>query len=57
MDSVLVLNADLGPLHRVSLRHAVRMLFREVADGASGWVIYRPSPDKLWKMYDSLHPE
>ncbi|MBT8228596.1 MAG: HNH endonuclease [Dactylosporangium sp.] len=32
MDSVLVLNADLGPLHRVSLRHAVRMLFRRVAE-------------------------
>jgi hypothetical protein len=29
--SVLVLNADLGPLHRVSLRHAIRMLCREVA--------------------------
>jgi hypothetical protein len=33
------------------------LLFRELADGASGWVIYRPTPDKLWKMYDSLHPE
>lgn len=30
--SVLVLNADLGPLHRVSLRHAIRMLCREVAE-------------------------
>jgi len=30
--SVLVLNADLGPLHRVSLRHAIKMLFREVAE-------------------------
>ena len=29
---VLVLNADLGPLHRVSLRHAVRMLVRRVAE-------------------------
>ena len=28
---VLVLNADLGPLHRVSLRHAIRMLCRQVA--------------------------
>lgn len=28
---VLVLNADLGPLHRVSLRHAIKMLCREVA--------------------------
>jgi hypothetical protein len=31
MSLVLVLNADCGPLHRVSLRHAIRMLFREVA--------------------------
>lgn len=30
--AVLVLNADLGPLHRVSLRHAIRMLFRGVAE-------------------------
>ncbi len=33
------------------------LLFREIADGGSGWVIYRASADKLWKMYDSLHPE
>jgi len=33
------------------------LLFREVADSGSGWVIYRPTQDKLWKMYDSLHPE
>ncbi|MCM4077743.1 HNH endonuclease [Paractinoplanes hotanensis] len=32
MSDVLVLNADLGPLHRVSLRHAVRMLVRQVAE-------------------------
>ncbi len=31
MSVVLVLNADSGPLHRVSVRHAIRMLFREVA--------------------------
>lgn len=31
MSAVLVLNADCGPLHRVSLRHAIRMLFRQVA--------------------------
>lgn len=31
MTDVLVLNADLGPLHRVSLHHAIRMLWREVA--------------------------
>jgi 5-methylcytosine-specific restriction endonuclease McrA len=41
MDAVLVLNADLGPLHRVSLRHAVRMLCREVA------VIHEAEPDRL----------
>ncbi len=33
------------------------LLFREIADGGSGWVIYRPTQDKLWKMYDSLHPD
>lgn len=32
MQAVLVLNADLGPLHRVSLRHAIRMLCRQVAE-------------------------
>lgn len=39
MSSVLVLNADMGPLHRVSLRHAIRMLCREVA------VIHESEPD------------
>jgi len=32
VDTVLVINADLGPLHRVSIRHAVRMLCRRVAE-------------------------
>ena len=32
METVLVLNADLGPLHRVSRQHAIRMLYREVAE-------------------------
>lgn len=32
MQAVLVLNADLGPLHRVSLKHAIRMLCRKVAE-------------------------
>ena len=41
MDSVLVLNADLGPLHRVSLRHAVRMLVRQVAE------VHEAQPDRL----------
>ncbi len=45
MDGVLVLNADLGPLHRVSLRHAVRMLFREVA------VVHEAVPDRLIGAY------
>jgi hypothetical protein len=33
------------------------LLFRETSDNGTGWVIYRASPDKLWKMFDSLHPE
>lgn len=39
MDAVLVLNADLGPLHRVSLRHAIRMLCRRVA------LVHESEPD------------
>ena len=39
MEHVLVLNADLGPLHRVSLRHAIRMLYRQVA------VVHEAEPD------------
>jgi 5-methylcytosine-specific restriction endonuclease McrA len=37
--AVLVINADLGPLHRVSLRHAIRMLCRGVAE------IHESEPD------------
>jgi hypothetical protein len=33
------------------------LLFRETSDNGTGWVIYRPSQDKLWKLFDSLHPE
>jgi 5-methylcytosine-specific restriction endonuclease McrA len=47
MSAVLVLNADCGPLHRVSLRHAIRMLFREVA------VVHEAEPDGqmgLWPI-------
>ncbi len=33
------------------------LIFRETSDGGSGWVIYRASADKLWKVYDSLNPE
>lgn len=45
MDAVLVLNADCGPLHRVSLRHAVRMLFRQVA------VVHEAEPDRIIGVY------
>ena len=41
MTDVLVLNADHQPLHRVSLRHAIRMLFREVAE------IHEAVPDQV----------
>ena len=33
------------------------LLFREISDAGTGWVIYRASADKLWKLFDSLHPE
>ena len=33
------------------------LLFRETSDNGTGWVIYRASQDKLWKLFDSLHPE
>jgi 5-methylcytosine-specific restriction endonuclease McrA len=42
---VLVINADLGPLHRVSLRHAVRMLVRRVAE------VHEAQPDRLIGIY------
>ncbi|HTF07852.1 MAG TPA: HNH endonuclease, partial [Asanoa sp.] len=42
---VLVVNADLGPLHRVSLRHAVRMLVRQVAE------IHEARPDRVIGVY------
>ncbi len=45
MDTVLVINADLGPLHRVSLRHAVRMLVRKVAE------VHEAEPDRLIGVY------
>ena len=41
MEAVLVLNADLGPLHRVSLKHAIRMLVRQVAE------VHEAQPDRL----------
>ncbi|WP_229073767.1 HNH endonuclease [Actinoplanes sp. DH11] len=45
MSVVLVLNADYGPLHRVSLRHAIRMLFRQVA------VVHEAQPDDRIGVY------
>jgi 5-methylcytosine-specific restriction endonuclease McrA len=45
MSAVLVLNADCGPLHRVSLRHAIRMLFRQVA------VVHESEPDARIGVY------
>ncbi len=45
MDGVLVLNADMGPLHRVSLRHAIRMLCRQVAE------VHEAEPDRLIGVY------
>jgi 5-methylcytosine-specific restriction endonuclease McrA len=45
VSEVLVLNADLGPLGRVTLRHAVRMLFREVAE------VHEAHPDRLIGIY------
>jgi 5-methylcytosine-specific restriction endonuclease McrA len=41
VDAVLVVNADLGPLHRVSIKHAIRMLLRQVAE------IHEAEPDRL----------
>lgn len=33
------------------------LLFKEVSDNGQGWILYRPTADKLWKMFDSLNPE
>lgn len=33
------------------------LLFRETADVGSGYLIYRATADKLWKMFDSLNAE
>ncbi len=33
------------------------LMFRETTDAGEGYVIYRPTPDKLWKMFDSLNAE
>jgi hypothetical protein len=31
------------------------LLFRETTDAGHGYVIYRPTADKLWKLFDSLN--
>jgi hypothetical protein len=33
------------------------LLFKETSDTGTGWIIYRATGDKLWKMFDSLNPE
>jgi hypothetical protein len=33
------------------------LLFRETSDSGAGWVIYRATTDKLWKLFDSLNLE
>jgi hypothetical protein len=33
------------------------LLFRETSDAGGGWLIYRATNDKLWKLFDSLNPE
>jgi hypothetical protein len=33
------------------------LLFKETSDAGTGWVIYRATADKLWKLFDSLNPE
>jgi hypothetical protein len=33
------------------------LLFQQTTDGSTGYVIYRPTADKLWKMFDSLNPD
>ena len=30
------------------------LLFRETTDAGNGYIIYRPTGDKLWKLFDSL---
>jgi hypothetical protein len=33
------------------------LLFRQTSDQGTGWVIYRATADKLWKVYDSFRPQ
>ena len=48
MQGVLVLNADLGPLHTVSLRHAIRMICREVAE------VHEAEPDIRFAIFGGM---
>lgn len=45
MDAVLVINADLGPLHRVTVAHAIRMICRRVAE------IHEAEPDRMLGVF------
>jgi hypothetical protein len=33
------------------------LLFRQTSDAGTGWIVYRATGDKLWKMFDSLNPQ
>ncbi len=33
------------------------LLFRKTSDAGTGWIVYRATADKLWKVFDSLSPE
>ncbi|HZQ97115.1 MAG TPA: hypothetical protein VFA67_19040 [Candidatus Sulfotelmatobacter sp.] len=33
------------------------LLFRQTSDLGMGWIIYRATGDKFWKIFDSLNPE
>jgi hypothetical protein len=45
VDNVLVITADLRPLHRVSMTHAIRMLCRQAA------VLHEAEPDDEFDIY------
>ena len=32
------------------------LLFRQTSDAGTGWVVYRVTADKLYKLFDSLNP-
>jgi hypothetical protein len=49
LDLIDVVDAD-GDTHG-------ELLFKQTSDSGTGWIIYRPTADKLWPMFDSLHPE